>query len=228
MTNRCSTSDTGRDDLALTVVCPVFNEAANIDEVVDRLRGQTHTNWRVVFADGRSTDDTKARLNQLASEDDRIVVIDNPKRLQSAGLNAALLHCDTDLVVRIDGHSFLEPDYLERVAGLMLDIDAAVVGGRMVPRPAPGMVAQAIAVANQASWGAGPGRFHHDGEPGPVDTVYLGSFRRAWLDKVGGWAEDVGVNEDYELNYRIRRSATNLEPDSPLSPSSTTATARAS
>lgn len=206
MTHERVSSSAERCELPLTVICPVFNEAANIDEVVDRLRRQTHTNWRVVFADGRSTDDTKARLNKLAAQDERILVIDNPKRLQSAGLNAALPHCDTDLIVRIDGHSFLEPDYLERIAGLMLDVDAAVVGGRMVPRPAAGRVAKGIALANQASWGAGPGRFHHDGEPGPVDTVYLGSFQRAWLDKVGGWAEDVGVNEDYELNYRIRKA----------------------
>lgn len=206
MTPNRRSSGAERRELALTVVCPVFNEAANIDEVMDRLRGQTHKNWRVVFADGRSTDDTKARLNKLAARDERILVIDNPKRLQSAGLNAALPFCDTDLVVRIDGHSFLEPDYLERVAGLMLDVDVAVVGGRMVPRPGAGLVAGGIALANQASWGAGPGRFHHDGEPGSVDTVYLGSFQRAWLDKVGGWAEDVGVNEDYELNYRIRQA----------------------
>src|SRR5205085_4934006 len=36
--------------------------------------------------------------------------------------------------------------------------------------------------------------------------VYLGAFRRDALDRVGGWSEDVGVNEDFDLNYRIRRS----------------------
>jgi GT2 family glycosyltransferase len=45
--------------------------------------------------------------------------------------------------------------------------------------------------------------------------VYLGAFRREALEEVGGWAEDVGVNEDYELNYRIRRAGgrVHYEPD---------------
>jgi hypothetical protein len=34
--------------------------------------------------------------------------------------------------------------------------------------------------------------------------VYLGAFDRTWLDLARGWSEDVGVNEDYELNHRIR------------------------
>ena len=56
------------------------------------------------------------------------------------------------------------------------------------------------------SVGAGPARFHHQGAAGFVETVYLGTFRREIVERVGGWAEDVGVNEDFDLNYRIRRA----------------------
>lgn len=89
---------------------------------------------------------------------------------------------------------------------LLASSGADVVGGRMVARPGASPVALGIAVAMNRRWGAGPARFHHDGEPSFVDTVYLGTFRRAVLDRVGGWSEDVGVNEDFDLNDRVRRA----------------------
>ena len=55
-------------------------------------------------------------------------------------------------------------------------------------------------------FGVGDARFHYGGEPGPVDTVYLGVFRRAALDRVGGYDETLVRNQDYELNWRLRDS----------------------
>ena len=51
--------------------------------------------------------------------------------------------------------------------------------------------------------GAGPARFHRGGPAGWVDTVYLGAYRVADARAVGGYAEDVGVNEDAEFAIRM-------------------------
>ena len=51
--------------------------------------------------------------------------------------------------------------------------------------------------------GAGPARFHVGGHAGWVDTVYLGAYRTDVARAVGGYAEDVGVNEDGELAIRM-------------------------
>ena len=132
--------------------------------------------------------------------------VDNPGRLQGAGLNRALNASRGTVVVRLDGHSFVAPDYVERCVELLRSTGADVVGGRMVPRPGASPTARAIELAMSRRWGAGPARFHHAGAPGFVETVYLGTFRREMLDTVGGWSQDVGVNEDFDLNYRIRRA----------------------
>jgi succinoglycan biosynthesis protein ExoA len=53
--------------------------------------------------------------------------------------------------------------------------------------------------------GAGPARFHVHGAPaGWVDTVYLGAYRVADALAVGGYAEDLAVNEDAEFAIRMR------------------------
>jgi glycosyltransferase involved in cell wall biosynthesis len=187
------------------VAVPCLDEAAAIGECLQRVRAQTWTNLEVVVADGGSTDGTREIVEQHAADDPRIRLVDNPRRLQSAGLNEALAASPAAaVVVRLDARSFVEPDYVARCLGLLRTTGSAVVGGRMAPRLATATLGRGIALANVAPWGAGPARFHRTGVAGPAETVYLGVFDRSWLDQAGGWAEDVGVNEDYELNHRIR------------------------
>lgn len=188
----------------VTVAIPVLNEEAAIGECLDRLRVQTWSSLDIVVADGGSTDTTRAVVAAAVARDPRVRLIDNPRRLQSAGLNSVLDISPGDIVARLDARSFVAPDYIERCAQLLVDNELAVVGGRMVPRRGTTLAARGIALANAAPWGAGPARFHSGGRPGATDTVYLGVFRRAWLKRAGGWDEKLVANEDYELNYRIR------------------------
>lgn len=186
----------------VSVLMPVLNEAGSIIDSLTRVLQQTVPDLEVVIADGGSEDDTVSRIRGLG--DDRVRLIRNPRRLQSAGLNEALSVARGHVIVRLDARSFVAPDYVERCCDILRSTDAAVVGGRMVPWPSDSSVAKGIAIANTAWWGAGPAAFHGEGAAGPSETVYLGVFQRRWLERVGGWAEDVGVNEDYELNHRIR------------------------
>jgi hypothetical protein len=55
-------------------------------------------------------------------------------------------------------------------------------------------------------FGVGGARFHTGGEAGPADTVYLGVFRRAVLERLGGYDESYLRAQDWELNLRIRSS----------------------
>lgn len=195
-------------DVSPEVSClvPVLNEEPAIGEMLERLLRQSFPAMEVILADGGSTDRTREILDEVAARNPRVRWVDNPGRLQGAGLNRALAAARGDVLVRLDGHSFVAPDYVERCVELLESTGADVVGGRMMPRPGTGPTARGIELAMSRRWGAGPARFHHPGAAGDVETVYLGAFRRSALERVGGWAEDVGVNEDFDLNYRIRRT----------------------
>jgi hypothetical protein len=58
----------------------------------------------------------------------------------------------------------------------------------------------------RSRFGVGPARFRYAREVSPVDTVYLGAFPRALFARLGGFDESLARNQDYELNYRIRRA----------------------
>lgn len=53
-------------------------------------------------------------------------------------------------------------------------------------------------------FGAAPG--HRAWHEGPVDTVYLGCWRKATLERLGLFDESLVRNQDDELNLRILRS----------------------
>ena len=187
----------------VSIVLPIYNESADIEVALGRIAMQTYSDFEVLLADGGSSDNTAEIVESFAASDPRFRLVANPRKLQSAGLNTALSECRGEFLVRLDGHSFVDDDYVERCVSLLDETGAGVVGGRMAAQPVDSLVGKAIALANEGRWGAGPARFHAGAESGPAETVYLGAFRTAVVRTLGGWAEDVGVNEDYELNHRI-------------------------
>ena len=67
-----------------------------------------------------------------------------------------------------------------------------------------GHVGQAIAAAFQSRWVVGGARSRDTAYEGPVDTVYLGCWPRATLERFGGFDEALVRNQDDEHNLRLR------------------------
>jgi GT2 family glycosyltransferase len=136
-----------------------------------------------------------------------VIVVDNPSGQRSAGLNRAMAVTSRPIVCRADARSVLGRDHLARCrARLLADREVGVVGG--VQRPVPGnrgIVARGIARALGNPWLLGGAKYRR-GAGGPADTVYLGCFRRAELQELGGYDEQLEANEDFDLAQRYRRA----------------------
>lgn len=159
----------------------------------------------VCVAVGPSDDDTRAVADYLETVDSRVTVVDNPLGVTSVGLNTAIRRTSAPVVVRVDGHAVLPVGYVERAIATLERTGAVNVGGIQDPQGiTPFEVAVGRAMASR--FGAGDARFHYGGLEGPVDTVYLGVFRREAIEEVGLFDERLIRNQDYELNYRLRRS----------------------
>jgi glycosyltransferase involved in cell wall biosynthesis len=185
----------------VSVVTAVLNEEAGIEDTLESVAVQTYPNViEILVADGGSTDDTRA----LAASFPGVRVLDNPGRIQARGLNVALDAARGEVVVRVDGHCSIAPDYVARCVEVLGATGAAVVGGAMNP-VGDTPVRRGIAAAMRSRLGAGPARFHVGGRPGPVDTVYLGAYRRDLARQAGGYAPDLAINEDAEFAYRMSR-----------------------
>jgi hypothetical protein len=99
----------------------------------------------------------------------------------------------------------LDPDYVQTAVDTLEATGAANVGGVMA---AEGTTAfeRAVARAMTSVLGVGAARFHTGGQAGPADTVYLGVFRREWLERVGGYDPHFVRAQDWEMNHRITKA----------------------
>ena len=182
----------------MSVVVPVRDEVpAAIAEALASVAAQDYGGRiEVVVADGSGVP---------AAAPPGVRVVANPAGGAAAGLNAAVAAASHDIVVRCDGRCVLPPDYVRTAVRTLERTGAANVGGRQRPVGRTPFE-RAVALAMTTPLGAGDARYRLGGAAGPVDTVFLGVFRRAALEAAGGFDETLLKNQDYELNWRLRRA----------------------
>jgi succinoglycan biosynthesis protein ExoA len=163
----------------------------------------------VIIADGRSTDQT---LKEIASfqhdhPDLQVDVVDNPERIIPAGLNRAIQKARGEIIIRLDGHSKPDPDYVARCVESLEQGCGDNVGGVWEIHPRDrSWQARSIATAAAHPLGVGDAYYRVGRTPQKVDTVPFGAFKRSVIDRIGPFDESLLTNEDYEFNTRLRRA----------------------
>lgn len=182
---------------------PARNAARTIAETISAALEQTFSEAiELIVAVSPEDHSTREALVPFAG---RIRIVDNPMGTTSAGLNIAIAAATGSIIVRCDAHSTLPPDYVAHAVEALEATGAANVGG-VQHAVGDGFVQRSIAIAQTTPLGVGDARYRLGGSAGPVDTVYLGVFRREVIDRLGGFDERFQRNQDYELNHRIRES----------------------
>jgi succinoglycan biosynthesis protein ExoA len=188
----------------VSVVMPVRNEERHLEESVRSVLGQDYPGeLEVVLAVGPSRDRTLEVARSLAAADPRVTVVPNPTGQIPCGVNTAIKASRHSIVARVDGHALLPQGYLSAAILALRQTGADNVGGIMAAEGVSPFQ-QAVAWAMTSRFGVGAARFHTGGRPGPVDSVYLGVYRRTAIERVGGYDEAYLRAEDWELNHRIR------------------------
>ncbi|MEW6579998.1 MAG: glycosyltransferase family 2 protein [Chloroflexota bacterium] len=191
----------------VSVIMPIRNEAAFIERSLGAVLAQDYPPdcLEVLIADGMSTDETRAIIERLADQHPQVSVrvIDNPGKIVPTGFNAALAKAHGDVIVRVDGHTVIAPDYVRECVVALQQSGADNVGGKMT---AVGMTAlgQAVALATSSPFGVGGARFHYSDREEWVDTVYMGAWPRRVFEQLGGFDPELVRNQDDEFNYRLR------------------------
>jgi glycosyltransferase involved in cell wall biosynthesis len=191
----------------VSVVIPCRNERTEIEAAICSILAQEAPagSFEVIVADGMSDDGTRPILTRLSEKHPRLRVVDNPGGIVSSGLNIGIQQARGEIIIRMDAHTNYAPDYISQCVQVLKETGADSVGGPWVaignsPR------GRAIAAAFQSPFGSGGARGHNTSYSGPVDTVYLGCWRREIFDRIGFFDEEFVRNQDDEFNLRLRRS----------------------
>ena len=192
----------------LSVICPIYNEEKYIAKCIDSILAQDYPkeNLEVIFADGISTDRTRAIVAEYVSKYPFIRLIDNPKRIVPPALNAAIAVSRGDIIMRLDAHASYEPNYFSAIAAALDKYDADNAGS-VCKTDVLNKTPKALAIREVLSHplGVGNSAFRTGIERvKEVDTVPFGCWRRSVFSRFGKYDERLVRNQDIELNKRIK------------------------
>ena len=101
------------DTPAVSVLVPVFNEAAHIETVLTMMCDQqVPGGLEILVIDGGSTDGSREMVEKVSARDRRIRVLDNPARQIPMALNIGLRAARGSYIARMDAHTHYPAGYL--------------------------------------------------------------------------------------------------------------------
>jgi glycosyltransferase involved in cell wall biosynthesis len=197
----------------VSVIIPCYNEERFIGKALDQLADQFESDrYEIIVIDGRSEDRTRAVVDEfkMRRPDVKVVLVDNPARNIPTALNLGITAATGNIIARMDAHAVPSDGYIRRCVEVLQSGTAGAVGMPCLVRPGAGtLVARGIAAAVSHPFGIGDAKYRL-GSGGPpqesVDTVAFACFRKSIWKELGGYNETLHTNEDYDFNYRVRRS----------------------
>ncbi len=192
----------------VSVIMPVRNEAAFIERSIAAVLEQTypHDLIEVIVADGMSTDVTRNIVDRLAKDSEiPVYLVENPNLIAPSGLNRAIEASRGEIIVRVDGHCEIDPDYVVNCVNMLQSGKADGVGGP-IETIGESLVASAIARAMSSKFGVGGSAFRtEENREIYTDTVAFPGYTREIIERAGPFNEELIRNQDDEYNYRIRK-----------------------
>lgn len=199
--------------LAVSVIVPMRNEEAHISACLDSILANCAGigEAEILVVDGMSTDGSRAVVEERARRSDCIHLFSNPAKTVGAGLNIGVQAARGRVIVIMGAHAVYPRDYLAVCLRELERTGADALGGLL--RTVPGantIVARAVALMSQHSFGVGRSRFRIRQGGAYVDTVPYGAYRREVFDSIGMFEEKLVRNQDFEFNARLQRSGGRL------------------
>ncbi|MCH8224042.1 MAG: glycosyltransferase family 2 protein, partial [Chloroflexi bacterium] len=202
--NERAGGETGDGDPFVTVIMPIRNEERFIERSLGAILAQNYPpdRYEVLVADGMSTDRTREIARAVAG-DRNVTILDNPGKIAPTALNIGIRHASGEIIVRVDGHTEIAPDYIRKCVDALERTGAECVGGRMDPVGQTSF-GRAVAVATSNRFSLGGSRFHYATQEQETDSVYMGTYVKRVFSRVGLFDEGMVINEDDDFNYRLR------------------------
>jgi len=199
--------NTNNHNPLVSIVLPCRNEQGYIQACLQSALDQEPPQGEVeiLVADGMSTDGTREYLEQMAKQHPQLRVLDNPGRIVSTGLNAAIRAARGEIIVRMDAHTRYAPDYVRQCLAVMNETGADNVGGPM-RTTAETYMERAIRAVFHSAFAVGGARSHQPDYEGYVDTVIYGCWKKSLFERAGYFDEELVRNQDDEHNLRLTRA----------------------
>lgn len=188
-----------------------YNEEKAISSLFNDIRNQDypHDKMEVIFVNAMSKDRTRQLMEEFSKENNgfrRVVVLDNPKKIQAAGWNVAIKEAKGDIIMRIDAHTVIPKEFVSK------NVECIQSGENVSGGPRPNIAEEdtpwkhTLLLAEQSMFGSSIAPYRKGHHKSYVKSVFHGAYRREVFEKAGLFNENLGRTEDNEMHYRIREA----------------------
>ncbi|HEY9629584.1 MAG TPA: tetratricopeptide repeat protein [Coleofasciculaceae cyanobacterium] len=188
----------------ISIVMPTYNTPATfLQEAIESVLSQVYSHWELCIADDASRlPHVAALLQQYAAQDSRIKVISRTQNGHiSAASNSALTLASGEFIALLDHDDVLTPDALYEMVSLLNQ------------HPEADMIYSDEDKLNEQGERIYP-YFKPDWCPDSflarMYTCHFGLYRRALIDRIGGFRLGYEGSQDYDLVLRFTEQTDNI------------------
>ena len=199
-----------KEDL-ISVIIPVYNVGRYLKRCIESVRTQTYSNIEIILVDDGSTDDSGAICDHYAKQDQRIKVLHQDNKGQSAARNAGLDVACGEYIGFVDSDDWIHPDMYAHLYKALINYDAEVASLKCVFAYKDAMEVTTESKHLKSYCGKEALRMlMYEGAVGipAAFGIVRGLYKRCLLE--GLKFEEGRINEDIVFCYRVYEKARRL------------------
>lgn len=185
--------------MTITVIIPCWNVEALLPATLDSVLAQEHQDLEIIAVDDGSTDGTPAVLDHyVAKSSGRMQVLRQTNQGACAARNAGMANATAEWLQFLDADDVLDPQKLKGQVAMLAGASSApalVVGDyeKIMPN---GLLLPTEALYDKPWMALIRTR---------MGTTSANLWRKAEVERAGGWRTDLASSQDYELMFRLLR-----------------------
>ena len=196
--------------MKVSIIITARNEEKYLPMLFEDILNQTFPlqNIEVVLMDSNSTDNTRLVMEEFKKNNENLSVqiVTNERQIQAAGFNEGVKHATGDVVLKIDAHSRIPADFVQK------NVDEILAGAYVCGGNRPTVVDSAddfsktLHIVEESALGSSIANYRKSDVKRKVNSIFHGMYRKEVFDKVGLADERLLRTEDNEFHYRVRKA----------------------
>lgn len=202
--------------MKVSFIIIALNAEKDLNNILENLYDQDYPKQliEVILIDSGSSNKCKNIMidyrNKYKNEYNNIIVEDNYKKYLPCGWNIALSLSSGDIIIRVDAHTIIRPDFIKRNV-FNIKNGEFVSGGRVISiNNEKTIISNIMMITDNSLFAGGVASFRRSKTKSYLNSVPFAAYRKEVFEKVGKYDERYFRTEDNEMHYRMRKAGYKL------------------
>lgn len=196
--------------MKVSIIITARNEEKYLPMLFEDILNQTYPlqNIEVVLMDSNSTDNTRKLMEEFKKDHGSLSVqiVTNERQIQAAGFNEGVKHATGDVVLKIDAHSRIPQDFVQKNVNEIIAGAYVCGGNRPTVVDSDDDFSKTLLIVEESALGSSIANYRKSNVKRKVNSIFHGMYRKEVFEKVGLADERLLRTEDNEFHYRVRKA----------------------